>query len=427
MNYQISRDFATQLDQNDPLRAFRDQFYIPKHDGEDCIYFTGNSLGLQPKTVKEFVDQELEDWRDFAVEGHFKAQNRPWFHYHKFSKETLSSLLGATPNEVVSMNNLTSNLHFMMVSFYRPDKDRFKIMIEGGAFPSDQYAVESQIKFHGYPYEEALVELHPREGEYTLRTEDIIHAIKAHESEVALVLLPGVQYFTGQWFDIEMITNAAHEVGAYVGFDLAHAIGNVPLQLHDHNVDFAVWCSYKYLNSGPGGVSGIFVHERLHADKDLPRFAGWWGHNENDRFQMQKGFKAMPGADGWQLSNVNVLGSAAHLASLAIFAEVGIQPLRKKSLLLTGYLEFLLDTLDHGKVQLLTPTNPNERGCQLSILLRQGPQIVEDLTSKGVTIDWREPHLPNESGVIRVAPVPLYNTFTDVFDFYHLLKTLLND
>ncbi|MEM6522546.1 MAG: kynureninase [Bacteroidota bacterium] len=427
MNYQSNRDFAIQLDEKDPLRAYRDKFYMPQHKGQDCIYFTGNSLGLQPKTAEKFIDQELEDWRDLAVEGHFKAKNRPWFHYHKFSKEILGKLLGAKPHEVVSMNNLTSNLHFMMVSFYRPKKDRFRIMIEGGAFPSDQYAVESQIKFHGYNYEEALIELHPKEGEYTLRTEDIIHNIKIHGKELALVLLPGIQYFTGQWFDVKAITKAAHEEGANIGFDLAHAIGNVPLNLHEHDVDFAVWCSYKYLNSGPGGVSGIFVHEKFTNDSNLPRFAGWWGHNEDERFKMEKSFKAMPGADGWQLSNVNVLGSAAHLASLEIFAEVGMEPLRKKSLLLTGYLEFLLNTLNHDQVILLSPKDQSERGCQLSLLINSGKEIFEKLTSKGVITDWREPNLPGEGGVIRIAPVPLYNTFTNVFDFYQLLKEFLNE
>lgn len=428
MDYTNAIDFAEKLDQNDPLKSYQEQFHIPKHNGDACLYFTGNSLGLQPKSARKFIDQELQNWQELAVEGHFKSKNRPWFHYHKFSKEALAGLVGAKPYEVVSMNNLTSNLHFMMVSFYRPTRQKFKILIEGGAFPSDQYAVESQIKFHGYDYDDALVELHPREGEGALRTEDIVETIKAEGDHLALVLLPGVQYFTGQWFDMNAITKAGHEVGAYVGYDLAHAIGNVPLQLHEDNVDFAVWCSYKYLNSGPGGVSGAFVHERHGTDKDIPRFAGWWGHNEGERFRMQKGFKPMPGADGWQLSNVNVLGSAAHLASLEIFEKVGIKALREKSLLLTGFAEFLLNSIADNKLKILTPSNENERGCQLSILiLENGRDVFDQLTEHGVIADWREPNVAGQGGVIRIAPIPLYNSFIDVYKFYQLLKEALNE
>ena len=428
MRYKNSVDFAEAMDQKDPLKSYRRQFHIPKHNGNDCLYFTGNSLGLQPKTVKQFIDQELSNWQELAVEGHFKSKTRPWFHYHKHSKEVLARLVGAKPMEVVSMNNLTSNLHFMMVSFYRPVKSRYKILMEEGAFPSDQYAVESQIKYHGYDPEKALVELHPREGEDILRTEDIIEAIKAESDSLAMVLLPGVQYFTGQWFDIRQITKAGHQAGAYVGYDLAHAIGNVPLQLHNYNVDFAVWCSYKYLNSGPGGVSGIFVHEKHGHNSGIPRFAGWWGHNEDERFKMQKGFKPMQGADGWQLSNVNVLGSAAHLASLEIFGEVGIEALREKSLLLTGFAEFLLQSISAEKLRILTPEKENERGCQLSLLImKNGKEVFNQLTEQGVIGDWREPNLAEHGGVIRIAPVPLYNTFNDIYKFYQILKETLDE
>ncbi|MBL6446827.1 kynureninase [Fulvivirga sp. 29W222] len=413
--------YAQQLDNEDPLKAFRNRFHIPKLKGKDVIYFTGNSLGLQPKSTKTYINEELDDWATLGVEGHFHSQKRPWFHYHKFSKEALAKIVGALPSEVVSMNSLTSNLHLMMVSFYRPTKTRHKILIESGAFPSDQYAVESQIKFHKLPYNEALVEISPRKGEHTLRTEDIISKIEEHKDSLALVMLSGVQYYSGQFFDIQKITEAGHQAGAFVGFDLAHAAGNVPLELHKHEVDFAAWCSYKYLNSGPGGVSGIFVHEKHGNNPDIPRFAGWWGHNEEERFKMEKGFKPMEGADGWQLSNVNVLSSAAHLAALEIYNEAGMEALREKSLKLTGYLESLLKELqDEGFLQMITPTEPNARGCQLSLLVtHNGKAIFEHLTQSGVVADWREPN------VIRVAPVPLYNTFEDVFNFYDILKKVI--
>ena len=428
MIYENSLEFAQYLDKNDRLKAFRDQFYIPQKDGKDSIYFTGNSLGLQPKTTKSYIHEELEGWATLGVDGHFHSNSRPWYHYHKFSKESLAKLVGAYPSEVVSMNSLTTNLHLLMVSFYRPTGARYKIMIEGGAFPSDQYAVESQLKFHGYNYEDALIEIKPRETEHTLRTEDIIQAIGQHGHELALVLFGGVQYFTGQWFDLKTITEAAHNAGAIAGFDLAHAIGNVPLDLHDQKVDFATWCSYKYLNSGPGGVSGIFVHEKHGTDYGIPRFSGWWGHVEDERFKMEKGFKPMPGADGWQLSNVNVLASAAHLASLEIFDKAGIDALREKSTQLTGYLQYLLSTLPPGQVEMITPSTPGERGCQLSLVIQHnGSEVFDFLTKRGVVADWREPHIPGKAGVIRVAPVPLYNTFTDVYQFYGILKAGLNE
>jgi len=422
MEFNTSAELAQSLDKKDPLKVYRDKFHIPIVNGKRVYYFTGNSLGLQPKSTKSFIEEELDGWASLGVEGHFHANKRPWFHYHKFSKKALSNIVGANPEEVVSMNNLTSNLHFMMVSFYQPSKTRYKIIVEKGAFPSDQYAVESQLKFHNQEYEKALVEIAPRAGEHTLRTKDIIAEINKHGDSVALVLLSGVQYYTGQLFDIKEITEATHSIGAYSGFDLAHAVGNVKLHLHDHNVDFAVWCSYKYLNSGPGGVSGIFVHDK-HADKqELPRLAGWWGHNEEERFKMEKGFDPMPGADGWQLSNVNVLSSAAHLASLEIFEEVGMDKLVEKSNLLTNYLEFLLETLNgkNQQIEIITPSDPQERGCQLSLfLLNDGKKVFEQLTENNVFTDWREPN------VMRVAPVPLYNSFSDVYQFYNIIQKTL--
>ncbi|HNP17974.1 MAG TPA: kynureninase [Fulvivirga sp.] len=421
MIFENSLQFAKNQDQNDPLYKYRDQFHIPQHEGKDCIYFTGNSLGLQPKSTRKYIEEELTDWENLGVEGHFHAEHRPWFHYHKFLKEALAGIVGAKPEEVVSMNNLTSNLHLMMVSFYQPTKTRFKILMEAGAFPSDQYAVESQLRFHGFDPATSVIEIAPRNGEHNIRTEDIITKIEQEGDSIALILFGGVQYYTGQYFDLKSITKAGHNAGARVGFDLAHAVGNVPLNLHDSGADFAVWCSYKYLNSGPGGVSGIFVHERHANNPELPRFAGWWGHSEEERFKMQKGFIPMAGADGWQLSNVNVLSSAAHLAALEIFKEVGMNPLRAKSELLTGYLEFLLNSMDNKLVQIITPTNPKDRGCQLAIVVREkGREIFDALTQKGVVADWREPE------VIRVAPVPLYNTFEDVFNFYTIFKKALD-
>ena len=421
MTFENSEDFARSLDSKDPLKDYRDKFYIPQINGKDCIYFTGNSLGLQPKDTEKHILEELEDWKNLGVEGHFHAKHRPWFHYHKFTKELLAKLVGAKPLEVVSMNNLTSNLHFMMVSFYQPTSKRFKIVMEAGAFPSDMYAVESQVRFHGYDPNEAIIEIAPKADSETLETKDIIETIEKNGNEVALVLFSGVQYYTGQYFDLKAISSAAHKVGAYAGFDLAHAVGNVKLNLHDSGADFAAWCSYKYLNSGPGGMSGIFVHERHANNSELPRFAGWWGHNEEARFKMEKGFIPMAGADGWQLSNVNVLSSAAHLASLKMFDEVGMDALVAKSRLLTGYLEFLLNTLDKNIVSAITPSTEKDRGCQLSIVVKKdGKKVFDELTKAGVIADWREPE------VIRVAPVPLYNTFSDVYTFYTILKKTLN-
>lgn len=420
MTFENSLSFAQSLDEKDPLKTYRSQFHIPKINGKDCIYLTGNSLGLQPKSTRQFVEEELLDWEELGVEGHFHAKKRPWFHYHKFSKEALAKIVGAKPSEVVSMNSLTTNLHLMMVSFYRPEGKRFKIVMEAGAFPSDQYAIESQVKFHGFDPNKAIIEIAPREGEATLRTSDIVEIIENNAESIALVLFSGVQYYTGQYFDLKSIAEAGHKAGAKVGFDLAHAVGNVPVNLNESGADFAAWCSYKYLNSGPGGVSGIYVNERHANNPDLPRFAGWWGHKEDERFKMEKGFIPMEGADGWQQSNVNVLSSAAHMASLQIFNEVGIDKLRTKSLQLTGFLENLIKSDLKDYVQILTPENTDERGCQLSLVVKKDSRKVFDtLTKEGVIADWREPE------VIRVAPVPLYNTFEDVYNFYSIMKNVL--
>ncbi|KYG72409.1 kynureninase [Roseivirga echinicomitans] len=419
MTYENTLAYAQYLDKNDSLRDYRNRFHIPKVNGKDSYYFTGNSLGLQPKTARTYIEEEMKGWETLGVEGHFASSKRPWMEYHKFSKDALARIVGAKPIEVVSMNNLSVNLHLLMVSFFKPTKTRYKIICEAGAFPSDQYMFETQLKFHGLNPDEALIELKPRTGENTLRGEDILSKIAEVGDELALVLIGGVQYYTGQLFDMKAITEAGQKVGAKVGFDLAHAFGNVPLQLHDWNVDFATWCSYKYLNSGPGNVSGIFVHERYANDSSLDRFAGWWGHDEKERFKMKKGFQPMPGADGWQLSNVNVISTASHLAALELFDEVGIEKLRKKSLKLTGYLEFLIKDIggDSGIFEIITPSDPEQRGCQLSIFFhKDGRRLFDALAAAGVIADWREPN------VIRIAPVPLYNRFEDVYQFAHLLK-----
>jgi kynureninase len=419
MQFQNTRNFAQQLDLQDELRSFRSEFYFPQHEGNDVIYLTGNSLGLQPKSAMAALQTELNDWAKFGVEGHFQGTN-PWFHYHKFFSESAANVVGALPSEVVVMNNLTVNLHLMMVSFYRPTKERYKIIMEAGAFPSDQYAMESQVKFHGYRYEDAVIEVSPRAGEYALRTEDILDVIENNRDSVALVMFSGVQYYTGQAFDIEAITKAAHASGAIAGFDLAHAAGNLKLNLHDWQVDFAVWCSYKYLNSGPGGVSGVFVHEKHGENPDLPRFAGWWGHREDVRFKMQKGFIPEKGAAGWQLSNAPVLSMAVHKASLEIFDRAGMDRLVAKSKLLTGYLEFVLKDVSARNDSIsLTVITPSERGCQLSVLAGSNARKLFDyLTQNGVVADWREPE------VIRMAPVPLYNSFEDIYRLGEMILKL---
>ncbi|MBK7873069.1 MAG: kynureninase [Saprospiraceae bacterium] len=420
--YEASFDFAKAMDTQDPLQEHRSEFYFPQHDGKDCLYFCGNSLGLQPKSTQSYIERELEHWRTHGVEGHFRGDH-PWMHYHKYLQPQSADVVGAQESEVVVMNTLTVNLHLLMVTFYRPTKDRFKIIMEAGAFPSDQYAVESQVKWHGLNPDEAIVEIAPRAGEETLRTEDILEIIEQHGQETALVLFGGVNYYTGQFFDLQAITEVGHHVGAYVGFDLAHAAGNVLLKLHDWNVDFATWCSYKYLNAGPGGPSGVFIHDRHGNNPALLRFAGWWGHDETNRFLMRKGFIPMTGAAGWQLSNAQIFSFAAHRASLDIFAQATMPALRKKSEQLTGYLEFLLEKLNQNehRFHIITPKNPAERGCQLSVLTDEhGKQLFDYLSTNGVICDWREPN------VIRFAPVPLYNCFQDVWELTQLLQSFSN-
>jgi kynureninase len=415
----ITFDSAAAMDRADPLRGFRDRFHFPKISGGDPIYFTGNSLGLMPKTARAYVDQELEDWERLAVEGHVHAKN-PWLPYHEFLTEQMAAIVGAKPIETVVMNSLTVNLHLLLVSFLRPTADRPFVMIEKGAFPSDQYAVESQMRCHGLDPRQFLIELIPREAESTLRTDDIIATIEEYDDQIALIMLGGVNYYSGQAFDMKAITAAGHKAGAVVGFDLAHAAGNLQLEMHDWNVDFAAWCSYKYLNGGPGAVGGAFVHERHATDFDLPRFAGWWGHDKETRFLMGPEFKPLAGAEGWQISNPPILQMAALRASLEVFEEAGMAALRRKSKLLTGYIEFLLDELGDEQIAVITPRNPEERGCQLSIRVRDADKaLFNAITENGVVADWREPD------VIRVAPVPLYNSFGDVYRFAEILRTVL--
>ncbi len=393
MHLEVSLEKARTLDAQDTLRGFRDQFIFPQHQGEDVLYLCGNSLGLQPKSVRSALLQELDQWAEHAVEGHFRG-NLPWMYYHKFLKEQSARLVGAHPHEVVVMNTLTVNLHLMMASFYQPTAQRYKIMMEAGAFPSDQYAMESQVRWHGFDPETTIVEIAPRPGEETLRTEDILASIEQHGDTLALVMFGGVNYYTGQFYELEKITLAGHAVGAMVGFDLAHAAGNLPLRLHDWGPDFAVWCSYKYLNSGPGGPSGAFVHERHANSPDLPRFAGWWGHDEKERFQMRKGFKPMYGADGWQLSNAQILAFAAHKASLDLFDAAGMDNLRAKSVKMTAFLEQILLQANEGKnlFKIITPADPAHRGCQLSLLTDQrGKALFDYLSDNGIMADWCEP------------------------------------
>ncbi|HEY3858121.1 MAG TPA: kynureninase [Gammaproteobacteria bacterium] len=422
MPFKLDRDYALELDRTDPLAFYRQRFHIPQHQGKDEIYLCGNSLGLQPRDTQRLVQEELEDWQRLGVKGHFDGR-RPWMPYHEQFTEPTARLVGAKPVEVVSMNSLTVNLHLMMTSFYRPTQGRHKLLIERGAFPSDRYAVEAQVRLHGFDPDESLVELTAKGGDPFIPTEEIEALLAAEGKEIALVLLPGVQYYSGQAFDLRRITAAGHKAGCRVGFDLAHAVGNLPLQLHDSGADFAVWCNYKYMNAGPGAVAGCFVHERHAKAFDLPRLAGWWGHDKSSRFRMGPDFVPMAGAEGWQLSNPPVLGLAPLLASLDIFEAAGMPALREKSLQLTAYLEFLLKEKLAEHIHILTTADPAQRGCQLSLRLHKGRdaarQVFEKLEEAGVTSDWREPD------VIRVAPVPLYNSFMDVFRFVEILEGLV--
>jgi kynureninase len=416
----FSAEYAKKCDDEDILAGYRKAFHFPSFTDKEVIYLTGNSLGLQPKSVARYIQRELDDWAKWGVEGHFHAE-RPWFSYHEFLTEKAAKIVGAKKEEVVVTHSLTTNLHLLMVSFYQPKGKRTKIICETKAFPSDQYALESQVKFHGLNPADTIVEIHPRSGEHLIREEDILIKIKEVGDELALVMMGGVNYYTGQLFDMKKITAAGHQVGAIVGFDLAHAAGNVVLKLHDWKVDFAAWCSYKYLNSGPGNVSGIFVHQKHAYNPELPRFAGWWGYDKETRFQMKPGSHPIKGAEGWQLSNAPVFGMAAHLASLDIFAEVGMEALRTKSEKLVAYLEFLIQHISENRkaidFEIITPKEKDRRGSQLSILVHgEGKNLFDKLTAEGVIADWREPN------VIRVALAPLYNSFMDAYHFAKILE-----
>ena len=424
MNFQNTREFAQELDRQDELAKYRDEFIFPKVNGKEVIYFTGNSLGLQPKTAKKYVDEVMQDWANLAVEGHFYA-DKPWWDYHERFCQPLSEIVGAKPIEVGVMNTLTVNLHLLLVSFYQPSVKKFKIICEEKAFPSDQYMFQSQVDFHaksiGFDPKEAIVEIKRREGEHNIRLEDVLAKIEAVGDELALVLIGGVNYYTGQVFDMKTITAAGHKVGAYVGWDLAHAAGNVELKLNEWGVDFAAWCSYKYMNSGPGNASGYFVHEKHHNDTTLSRFAGWWGHNKERRFLMEPQFDPARSADGWQISNLPILSLAPYLASVHLFAEIGMQKLIKKRNLITSYLEYILHEIDAEiegtEFEIITPANQEERACQLSVYLHgQGKALFDYLMKSGVITDWREPN------VIRLAPVPLYTSFEDMYEFGQILK-----
>ena len=419
MTFENSLAFAQQLDAQDQLSHYQNEFSFPQVNGKNVIYFTGNSLGLQPKRAKTYVDEVMNDWANLAVEGHFYAE-KPWWDYHERFANPLSKLVGALPSEVTVMNTLTVNLHLLMVSFYRPTSTRYKIICEEKAFPSDQYLFQSQVNFHGYATEDVIVEVKRREGEHNIRLEDVLAKIDEVGDELALVLIGGVNYYTGQVFDMKAITEAGHRVGAYVGWDLAHAAGNIELHLHDWQVDFAAWCSYKYMNSGPGNASGCFIHEKHHTNSKLPRFAGWWGHNKERRFKMEPQFDPIQGADGWQISNLPVLSLAPYLASVELFAEIGMDALIAKRNTITAYLEFVLREIDrevHGNFEIITPSNPSERGCQLSVFLHgEGRSLFDYLMKNGVIIDWREPN------VIRLAPVPMYTSFEDIYRFGQILK-----
>jgi kynureninase len=423
VQYQPTLDFAKAEDKADPLRSYREQFHFPSLGTDELVYFTGHSLGLQPKAVRAAVDLELSEWAKYGVEGHFHSTN-PWYSYHERLTPPMAAIVGAKESEVVCMNSLTTNIHLLFVSFYRPTKQRYKIISEAKMFPSDRYMLETQAQFHGFDPDDAIVEVAPRNGERLIREEDILKAIEAHADELAMVFFGGVNYFTGQLFNMPRLTEAAHAVGAIAGFDLAHAAGNVPLSLNEWGVDFAAWCSYKYLNSSPGNVGAIFVHERHGRNPDLPRFGGWWGHDKSTRFEMKNGFQPMEGAEGWQLSNVPILGMSAMKASLDLFAEVGMAALREKSERLTGYLEYTVGLLakeyPDAAISVITPRDSAQRGCQLSIdIAGRERKLFDDMIAAGVIADFREPC------TIRMAPVPLYNSFEDVYTFGKIMRALL--
>lgn len=426
MEYINSLIFAQNLDSKDSLKKYRDKFIFPTFTEKPVVYLTGNSLGLQPKSVRDAINVELDDWGKWGVEGHFKSTN-PWFSYHELLTEKTAKLVGAKNKEVIVTHSLTTNLHLLMISFYQPKGNRIKILSEKKAFPSDQYALQSQAKLHGFAPEDVLVEVEPRDGEHIIRDEDIVSKINEIGEDLALVMIGGVNYYNGQVFDMNKITQAGHNAGAKVGFDLAHAVGNVNLELNKWNVDFATWCSYKYLNSSPGGVSGMYINEKHVEDENLLRLSGWWGHSKEDRFMMGDKFTPMPTAESWQLSNAPVIGMAIHNASLKIFDEVGMDNIIKKRNLLTGFLEYIINDVSNRykesvSFEIITPINVDKRGSQLSILVHgKGREIFDYISKEGVVADWREPN------VIRVAPVPLYNSFEDVYNFGKILEEAINE
>jgi len=415
-----TRAYAIERDKQDPLHSYRDQFHFPTQStGEPYIYLCGNSLGLQPKSTESAIHQELKDWKNLGVEGHFHG-NIPWINYHESLSENMAKIVGCKPEEVIVMNTLTVNLHLMMVSFYRPDSKRNKILIEADAFPSDKYAIESQIRFHGLDPKKCVIELKAREEEICLRMEDIQSVIEKNGEEISLIILGNTNYYTGQLFDMKKITDWGHAHGCKVGFDCAHGAGNVPLELHESGCDFAVWCNYKYLNSGPGSLGGVFVHERHLKNRSLPRFEGWWGHNKSTRFNMRGDFDPIPTADAWQLSNPPILSMVPIRTSLELFNEIGIYALREKAISLTAYAETLIHSLGEDRVDIITPSNANQRGSQLSIRVKNaGKDIFTKISEDGVIVDWREPN------VIRVAPAPMYNSYEDVYNFYRILKNAI--
>lgn len=421
INFKPGIEYAKDQDLNDPIAHCRKKFHIPKNsEGDEWLYFTGNSLGLQPKETKNHIKQELDDWANLGVEGHFEAKN-PWMPYHEFLTKTMAQIVGAKPIEVVIMNTLTTNLHLLMVSFYQPTKLKHKILIESDAFPSDRYAVETQLKFHGFDPSDSLIEWSPRKGEALLNIEDLESILESQGEEIALLLVGGVNYYTGQYLDLKKISQLGHGKGCKVGIDLAHGVGNIQPNLHESGVDFAAWCTYKYMNSGPGSLGGIFVHERYANDQTLKRFAGWWSQNKEIRFDMRQPLDITPGAEGWQLSNPPILSMAAIKASLELFNEVGMNALIKKSRLLTGYLEYLILKLNNEDISIITPRDPKQRGCQLSIQVKNANKSLHTkLTEAHVITDWRTPN------VIRCAPVPFYNSFEDVYKMVEKLKNILN-
>lgn len=429
IRFEGNKAFALKMDSKDELRNFRDQYHIPKKEGKDAIYFCGNSLGLQPKEAAGLVENEMNRWRDLGVEGHFKGE-WPWTQYHKAVVHAAMDIVGAKEEEIIHMNTLTVNLHLLMASFYKPTKERYLIIMEAGAFPSDQYVVESQVRMHGFDPETSIVEVSPLEGETLISTEQIKEAIRKNGDRTALVLFGGIQYFTGQCLDMAEISKVTHETGAFLGLDLAHAVGNVPLKLHEWGVDFAAWCTYKYLNSGPGAIGGVYIHEKYATDPTFPRLAGWYGYNAATRFLMQKKFQATPTAEGWQLSNAPILSFAPLIASHSLFQQAGMERLRNKSILLTSYLTYLLDSIPAKErvFEIITPRESSSRGAQLSLFTdHQGKALFQYLSERGVVCDWRENNLTEKgvgaAGVIRVAPTPMYNTFEEVYQFADNVST----